>query len=56
MSRQNKKPGSQAVRMTLGLRRRNELHQKLAQGYRSMAEEDRQTAERNLAAFREQRK
>jgi hypothetical protein len=32
----------------LRLWRRKELHAKLAEGYRSMADEDRETAERNV--------
>lgn len=53
MSRQSKKPRSQVVQEALRLWRRNELHEKLAQGYRSMAEEDRERAEQNLVVFRE---
>jgi metal-responsive CopG/Arc/MetJ family transcriptional regulator len=53
MSRQSKKPRSHVVQEALRLWRRKELHAKLAEGYRSMAEENRETAERNLAAFRE---
>ena len=51
MSRQSKKPRSQVVQEALRLWRRKELHKKLAQGYRSMAKEDRKAAEWNLAAF-----
>ena len=53
MSRQSKRPRSQIVQEALRLWRRKELHEKLAQGYRSMAEEDRETAEQSLVAFRE---
>jgi predicted transcriptional regulator len=53
MSRLRKKPRSQVVQEALRLWRRNELHEKLAQGYRSMAEEDQETAERHLAVFKE---
>lgn len=52
MSRQSKKPRSQVVQEALRLWRRKELHEKLAEGYRAMAEEDRETAEGHLAAFR----
>lgn len=53
MSRQNKKSRSQVVQEALRLWRRNELHEKLAEGYRSMAEEDRETAEQHLVIFNE---
>ena len=53
MSRQSKKPRSQVVQETLQLWRRKELHEKLGEGYRSMAQENRETAEQNLAAFAE---
>jgi len=53
MSRQSKKPRSQVVQEALRLWRRKELHAKLAEGYRSMAEEDRDTAEQHLASFKE---
>ena len=53
MSRQGKKPRSQVVQEALQLWRRKELHEKLAQGYRSTAEENRETAEQNLAACAE---
>jgi metal-responsive CopG/Arc/MetJ family transcriptional regulator len=53
MSRQSKKPRSQVVQEALRSWRQRELHEKLAQGYRSMAEEDRETAEQRLAVFKE---
>jgi len=53
IGRQSKKPRSRVVQEALGLWRRKELQDKLAEGYRAMAEEDRETAERGLAAFRE---
>lgn len=53
ISRQRKKPRSRVVQEALRLWQRKELQDKLAQGYRSMAEEDRETAERHLTAFRE---
>jgi metal-responsive CopG/Arc/MetJ family transcriptional regulator len=53
MSRQSKKPRSQVVQEALRLWRRKELHEKLAEGYRSMAEEDRKMAERHLGFFKE---
>jgi len=53
ISRQSKKPRSRVVQEALRLWRRKELQEKLAEGYRTMAEEDRETAERGIAAFRE---
>ena len=53
MSRRTKKPRSRVVQEALRLWRRKQLHDKLAEGYRAMAEEDRETAERHLPAFRE---
>jgi len=53
MTRQSKKPRSQVVQEALRLWRRKDLQEKLAEGYRSMAEEDRKTAERHLAIFKE---
>ena len=53
ISRQSKKPRSRVVQEALRLWRRKELQNKLAEGYRAMAEEDRETAERGLTAFRE---
>ncbi|MBI2090378.1 MAG: ribbon-helix-helix protein, CopG family [Deltaproteobacteria bacterium] len=53
MSRQSRKPRSRVVQEALRLWRRKQLHDKLAEGYRAMAEEDRETAERQLPAFRE---
>ena len=53
VSRQRKKPRSRVVQEALRLWQRRELQEKLAEGYRAMAEEDRETAERHLTAFRE---
>jgi len=53
MSRQSKKPRSQVVQDALRLWRRKELHEKLAEGYRAMADEDRETAEQHLPVFKE---
>ena len=53
MSRQSRKPRSRVVQEALRLWRRKQLHDKLAEGYRAMAEEDRETAERHLPPFRE---
>ena len=53
MSRQSRKPRSRVVQEALRLWRRKQLHDKLAEGYRAMAEEDRETAERHLPVFRE---
>lgn len=53
ISRQRKKPRSRVVQDALRWWQRKELQDKLAQGYGSMAEEDGETAERHLPAFRE---
>ena len=53
VSRQSKKPRSRVVQEALRLWRRKELQEKLAEGYRTMAEEDLETAERHLPAFKE---
>lgn len=53
MSHQSKKPRSRVLQEALRLWRRKQLHDKLAEGYRAMEEEDRETAERHLPAFRE---
>ena len=53
ISRQRKKPRSRVVQEALRLWQRRELQEKLAEGYRAMAEEDRETAERHVPAFRE---
>ncbi|MGH7794282.1 MAG: ribbon-helix-helix protein, CopG family [Candidatus Binatia bacterium] len=53
MSRTTKKPRSRVVQEALRLWRRKHVDDKLAEGYRAMAEEDRETAERHLPAFRE---
>ena len=52
-SRQSKKPRSRVVQEALRLWRRKHLHDKLAEGYRSIAEEDLEEAERHLPAFKE---
>lgn len=52
LSREAKKPRSRVVQEALRQWRKKELHGKLAEGYRAMADEDRRTAERNLPAFR----
>jgi len=51
--KQNKQPRSHVVEEALRLWQRRHIQQKLAEGYRAMAGEDRQTAEQNLAAYRE---
>jgi metal-responsive CopG/Arc/MetJ family transcriptional regulator len=53
MTRQTKKPRSQVVQEALRLWQRKELNEKLAEGYRSMAEEDRKMAEQHLGVFKE---
>jgi len=53
MSRQTRTPRSRMVQEALRLWRRKHLHDKLAEGYRDMAEEDQETAERHLPAFKE---
>ena len=53
MSRQSRKPRSRVVQEALRLWRRKHVHDKLAEGYRAMADEDRETAERHLPAFKE---
>ena len=53
ISRQSKKPRSRVLQEALRFWRRKQLHDKLAAGYRAMTEEDRETAERLLPAFRE---
>ena len=53
VSRQRKKPRSRVVQEALRLWQRRELQEKLAEGYRAMVEEDRETAERRVSAFRE---
>ena len=53
ISRQSKKPRSRVVQEALRLWRRKHVHDKLAEGYRAMADEDRETAERHLPAFKE---
>ncbi len=53
ISRQKKKPRSRVVQEALRMWQKGQLQEKLAEGYRAMAEEDRKTAEQHLAAFRE---
>jgi metal-responsive CopG/Arc/MetJ family transcriptional regulator len=52
-SRQSKKSRSRLVQEAIRLWKRKELQESLAQGYSAMADEDRQTAEQHLAAFKE---
>ena len=53
ISRQRKKPRSHVVQEALRSWRRSNVQDKLAEGYRAMAEEDRETAERHVPAFKE---
>ena len=53
MSRQSRKPRSRVLQEALRAWRRKHLQDKLADGYRAMAEENRETAERHLPAFKE---
>ncbi len=53
ISRQKKKPRSRVVQEALRMWQKGQLQEKLAEGDRAMAEEDRKTAEQHLAAFRE---
>ena len=53
ISRQTKKPRSRVVQEALRAWRRRELQEKLAQGYREMADENLETAEHGLSAFKE---
>lgn len=53
VSKQSKQPRSRVVQDAIRLWQRRQLQQKLAEGYRSMAKEDQETAEYRLAAFRE---
>lgn len=53
ISRQTKKPRSRVVQEALRAWRRKELQEKLAQGYREMANENLETAEQGLSAFKE---
>ncbi len=53
ISRQSKKSRSRVVQEALRAWRRKELQEKLAEGYREMADEDREMSERHLPAFRE---
>lgn len=53
MSRQTKKPRSRVLQEALRLWRRKQLQDRLAEGYRAMAQEDRETAEKYLVAFKE---
>ena len=53
ISRQSKKPRSLVVREALRSWQRMELQEKLAEGYRAMADENREMAEKHLAVFRE---
>ena len=53
VSKQSKQPRSRVVQDAIRLWQRRQLQQKLADGYRSMAKENQETAEQNLLAFRE---
>jgi metal-responsive CopG/Arc/MetJ family transcriptional regulator len=53
ISRQSHKPRSRVVQEALRVWRRNCLEEQLADGYRAMAKEDRETAERFLPPFAE---
>jgi metal-responsive CopG/Arc/MetJ family transcriptional regulator len=53
ISRKSKKPRSRVVQEALRSWRRQNLQDKLAEGYRALAEEDRETAERHVALFKE---
>ena len=53
ISRQSKKPRSRVLQEALQMWRQKELQNQLAEGYRSMMEEDRETAERHLPLFKE---
>ena len=53
VSKQSKQPRSRVVQEAIRLWQRRQLQQKLADGYRSMSNENRETAEQNLLAFRE---
>jgi metal-responsive CopG/Arc/MetJ family transcriptional regulator len=53
ISRQSHKPRSRVVQEALRVWRRKALEEQLADGYRAMAKEDKETAERFLPAFRE---
>ncbi len=41
------------VKLILRASRKKDLHGKLAEGYRAMADEDRRTAKRHLPVFKE---
>lgn len=51
MSRQSKKPRSHVLQEALRLWRRMQINDKLAEGYRAMFENDRETAERHFACI-----
>lgn len=53
ISRQSRKPRSRVVQEALRSWQRMELQGKLAEGYRAMADENREMAEKHLAVFRE---
>lgn len=53
IGRQSRKPRSRVVQEALGVWRRTCLEKQLADGYRAMATEDRETAERSIPAFAE---
>lgn len=53
VSKRNKQPRSRVVQDAIRLMQRRELQHQLAEGYRSMAKENSESAEQNLFAFRE---
>ncbi len=53
ISRKTKKPRSRLVQEALRIWQRTELQEKLAQGYREMADENLEMAEQGLSAFNE---
>ncbi|MFQ5796918.1 MAG: DUF6364 family protein [Candidatus Bipolaricaulia bacterium] len=56
ISRKTKKPRSRLVQEALRIWQRTELQEKLAQGYREMADENLEMAEQGLSAFNETQK
>ncbi len=56
ISRKTKKPRSRLVQEALRIWQRTELQEKLAQGYREMADENLEMAEQGLSAFNETHK
>lgn len=56
ISRKTKKPRSRLVQEALRIWQRTELQEKLAQGYREMADENLEMAEQGISAFNETQK